>query len=451
MAYPFHIPYRVNTAIFAMYFVQSFDKCPMLGNVSRSFRTRYVVLIAVLMLTVYLFKMTVVGKDSSDSVKSGFYEQSEKMTSSDQSSPKEDGVLTVLKKNLMFIRTHKCGTSTLVNIFYLFGVRRRLSFVMKPNMNALPDLQAPSLPPRPGSSYNIQCQHVTFDPKVEHEIMPRNKSLYVTVARSTVSHFRSGFTFFGAETRTRFKYSNATMDELIGHYLDSQPEPTEYQAQHDVTLNSIASDLGWKAFSEEMEGSTLQDKIDAFIKHLDQEIDFVMITERMDESLIILKEYLGWNMTDIVYLKRTVSSFEPHATISDVTTARILKYQVIDDQIYRYFNASFEKHLDRVGREKVASQVKEFREMREAFENKCFNKSKIIPAPYGSVSWEISDYGKNVNVACTFLQITDSVMIRVIDQVQRSLDYTVPINQTLLRQDIVSKIQRDYDNNEDPV
>ena len=34
------------------------------------------------------------------------------------------------KQNLMFIKTHKCGTSTLVNTFYLYGVRRRLNFVI---------------------------------------------------------------------------------------------------------------------------------------------------------------------------------------------------------------------------------------------------------------------------------------------------------------------------------
>ena len=36
----------------------------------------------------------------------------------------------VHKTNLMFIKTHKCGTSTLVNPFYLKGVRERLNYVI---------------------------------------------------------------------------------------------------------------------------------------------------------------------------------------------------------------------------------------------------------------------------------------------------------------------------------
>ena len=35
-------------------------------------------------------------------------------------------------ENIFFLKTHKCGTSTLVNALYLYGVRRRLNFVTEP-------------------------------------------------------------------------------------------------------------------------------------------------------------------------------------------------------------------------------------------------------------------------------------------------------------------------------
>ncbi|XP_063683618.1 galactosylceramide sulfotransferase-like isoform X2 [Bolinopsis microptera] len=359
----------------------------------------------------------------------------------------------LIKKNLMFIKTHKCGTSTIVDVFYLRGVRRRLNFVMNPYQHNLKNLDGHLLPPRPGSVYNMQCQHGTFQPDAEHTIMPKETSLYSTIVRSPVSQFKSAFSFFGAEGKMQKKYGHLSIDALIGHYLDEYPEPTENKASAGRILNSVAVDLGWNTFNRRNLGQTLQEKINAFIEHLDQEMDFVMITDRMNESLILLKEYLGWNMTDIVYLNRMVSS-KPKVTMSEETKARILQYQVIDAQIFDQFNKTFELHLDRVGREKVASQVKEFEEMRESFENKCFNKDKTINGPYKSISWEISEYGRNTNVACTFLQTRDVTLTNVITQLQLSQDYTVPIEGQkgpLLMRDIVSKIQRDYDNNEDPV
>ena len=42
-----------------------------------------------------------------------------------------------IKKNLMFLKTHKCGTSSLVNIFYLRGVRKKLNFVVQPDQHQL--------------------------------------------------------------------------------------------------------------------------------------------------------------------------------------------------------------------------------------------------------------------------------------------------------------------------
>ena len=45
------------------------------------------------------------------------------------------------------------------------------------------------------------------------------------------------------------KYGNVSLDELIGNYLDGIQEPTEYTAPVGKILNSVASDLGWKAFN----------------------------------------------------------------------------------------------------------------------------------------------------------------------------------------------------------
>ena len=50
---------------------------------------------------------------------------------------KKDSEQLILKKNLMFVKTHKCGTSTLVDVFYLWGVRRRLNFVLQPYKHQL--------------------------------------------------------------------------------------------------------------------------------------------------------------------------------------------------------------------------------------------------------------------------------------------------------------------------
>lgn len=34
--------------------------------------------------------------------------------------------------NLLFLKTHKCGTSSIVNLFYVYGMKRKLNFVTNP-------------------------------------------------------------------------------------------------------------------------------------------------------------------------------------------------------------------------------------------------------------------------------------------------------------------------------
>ena len=74
--------------------------------------------------------------DTSENVISTLSDSDQQFQSKDRSSSSHsEQILT--KKNLMFIKTHKCGTSTLVDVFYLRGVRKRLNFVMYPYQHQL--------------------------------------------------------------------------------------------------------------------------------------------------------------------------------------------------------------------------------------------------------------------------------------------------------------------------
>ena len=75
--------------------------------------------------------------------------------------------------------------------------------------------------------------------------------------------------------------------EIIDKYLDKrQISPTDHL--------SPALDLGWKHFIQQFGSSkSMQDRIDGVIKLLDDEMDLIMISERLDESLIVFKENMG--------------------------------------------------------------------------------------------------------------------------------------------------------------
>ena len=77
--------------------------------------------------------------DTSENVISTLSDSDQQFESKDRSSSSHSEQI-LIKMNLMFIKTHKCGTSTLVDVFYLRGVRKKLNFVMIPYTHKLSSL-----------------------------------------------------------------------------------------------------------------------------------------------------------------------------------------------------------------------------------------------------------------------------------------------------------------------
>ena len=77
--------------------------------------------------------------DTSENVISTLTDSDQQFESKDKPSSSHSEQM-LIKMNLMFIKTHKCGTSTLVDVFYLRGVRKKLNFVMIPYTHKLSSL-----------------------------------------------------------------------------------------------------------------------------------------------------------------------------------------------------------------------------------------------------------------------------------------------------------------------
>ena len=359
------------------------------------------------------------------------------------------------KPKLMFLKTHKSATSTLVNMFYLYGIRRKLNFVMKPYDHWLGEISQTIrvkdlLQPRPGGCWDMQVTHGIFNAEGEHEVLPKDKTFYTTIVRSPDTQLSSAFYYFGEEKRQRLRWgSGLSKSELISKYLEnSWISPTDHL--------SPAMDLGWRHYSSSKYGSgtSVEEKIEGFIQFLDKEMDLVMVSERMDESLIVLKERMAWTLEDIMYLNRNVAPDESKSDLTESTRQKIFEHLTLDKKMYDHFNATLDEHIDELGRERILGQVREFQRVRQELEDKCFDKNKVKVMEWDTRSYELTEYGKKDNLACTFLQLNDLELDDAISQLQNSRDYTEPIRykerlvkSDYLFQDIITRLQQDFARN----
>ena len=267
------------------------------------------------------------------------------------------------------------------------------------------------------SEYNLQIQHIArgYESETrEHVLLPKERSLYTTIVRHPATRFVSAFIYFGHYERMKKGHGgNLTLDNAINLFLDN---PKEYKG----SLHRPSWMLGLRRRFPNVtlrgdvrtDGDGLEEQTEQFVQYLNNEFDLVMITERIDESLVVLKEMMGWTVEDILYRKRMVA--KTGAVVNSTTRERILRYDYTDLVIYKHFNTKLEMHIDRIGRVRFEQMVKEFTALREEFDKDCTD----------GTDGPDNDNSSNQSLECHFLSRPDVGISKMITSLQMSDDFT---------------------------
>lgn len=195
--------------------------------------------------------------------------------------------------NIFFLKTHKCASSAIQRIFLKYGYLNHKLFAFPPSGNYLghPEpFDRNLLPEGFHGSYNIFAIHTRFNLGEISAVMPSN-TLYITILRNPLALYES---MFGYWNLTKFYH-------LPKNFLDLPYVPI-HKLQNSRWINKIGAnqmffDLGY-------DPTKLTDQlIDDILPKLDQIFDLVMISEKFDESLILLKDKLCWSFDDIITFK----------------------------------------------------------------------------------------------------------------------------------------------------
>jgi len=85
--------------------------------------------------------------------------------------------------------------------------------------------------------------------------------------------------------------------------------------------------------------------IDNYIAKIKKELDLVMITERMEESLILFRHLLCWNLEDIVVFDHNVRSSDKAVQFDEDDKNELAKWLKADLKIYNHFYKVFEERV----------------------------------------------------------------------------------------------------------
>ncbi|XP_077867491.1 galactosylceramide sulfotransferase-like [Saccoglossus kowalevskii] len=229
--------------------------------------------------------------------------------------------------NFIYVKTYKTGSSTLAALLKRYGLRNNLTAALSSlstKLNLLRIRESEVLAIKyscietfPG--YNYIASHIqNYDYNSLKALIPTAK--FVSILRSPFKQFESLYYY----TRNTKRLENSS--NPFATYL----QKTEASKRK---VKSFLDCFGIKAGQESR------------LVELDKEFDLVLITEYMDESLVLLKKMMCWTFDDILYRSRKVSKRKRQPITKAME--RILSKGLANDLIvYQHFNRTLWHKID---------------------------------------------------------------------------------------------------------
>lgn len=266
---------------------------------------------------------------------------------------------------VVFVKTHKTGGTTITNMILRHAERNNM-------LAGLPIQDHWELAGYPASfdsrlidplakEYQVLCHHFRYN---EEEIAKKvpSDAVYVTIMRNPISNYESIFGFFRDYPFAQWVGRNGTLKTFLSDpaaYYD-RSTPWYFRAK-----NYMAYDLGF-----DNENSTAEYTRDAITK-LDSKFDLVMITDRFEESIILMKEILCMSDEDVIYLALKVRRETQSTELTTDEAKKIREWNALDTALYDHFEKKLDMAVERYGRDRMSLQVNKLREQLRDVEEKC--------------------------------------------------------------------------------
>lgn len=274
------------------------------------------------------------------------------------------------KFDVSFLKVHKAGSTTVMNIFLRFAIEHDLNIVLpnKPDgfgFNYLgygKTVSKDRIVPLPeNETYNILCNHVVYNKQAFRSIMPPD-TVYVGIIREPASHFVSAASYYGFYKNLLSVIGEDGITSPVSKYLQN---PAQFRVNKFFVNNRMSFDFGIPS-NEFLNAQYVSD----YINEIDEDYGLVMIMERFSESLVLLKRLLCWSTKDILYVPLNAQKNGPAFELTDSDHQLLREYNSADFRLYDHFKVKFDATIESLG-EDFISEVKSFKRVQESVSRFC--------------------------------------------------------------------------------
>ncbi|KAF7229950.1 galactose-3-O-sulfotransferase 3-like [Nothobranchius furzeri] len=269
--------------------------------------------------------------------------------------------------NVAFLKTHKTASSTMQNILFRFAEFNNLTMALpKPNCGhqfCYPHFFSTEFVHPQTQQPNMIANHMRFNESALQNLMS-NTTIYITILREPASMFESLFTYYSNISEAFRRVPNGSLEAFLADPLRYY-RPGEDNAMY--ARNTLTFDLGGDKDRPASDAAYAQ----AFVAKVERVFSLVMISEYFDESLVLLRHLLSWDLEDILYVKLNMRAESSKKSLSPGLPEKIRDWNSIDARLYDYFNASLWVKLSELGLDFVANEVNLLRHAQERLLKNC--------------------------------------------------------------------------------
>ncbi|KFP66581.1 Galactose-3-O-sulfotransferase 2, partial [Cariama cristata] len=271
------------------------------------------------------------------------------------------------KTNVVFLKVHKSASSTVMNILFRFGEMHNLTFAFPVgggNQFFYPQhflaKFVRGFSPRSPRQFNILCHHMRFlQPEVEKVVS--SSAVYFSILRNPVQLMESSFVYY--KGTSAFSRARSLEDFLSEPYQYYNPA----HGDSHYARNLMTFDFG---FNPDAEVSA--ERVQLMLKAIEASFDLLLISEYFDESMVLLKEMLCWDLDSVVFFPLNSRDSSTKSPIPDSIVEKIKDWNRLDWEIYTHFNRTFWERINRdIGRERMQREVKALRERQAELARIC--------------------------------------------------------------------------------
>ncbi|KAK7167035.1 hypothetical protein R3I94_001439 [Phoxinus phoxinus] len=282
---------------------------------------------------------------------------------------------------VVFLKTHRTGSSTVQNILFRLGERESATFAFPHRTYQFnyPDRFRVAFVdelPEASSQFDLLCSHMRLDLPQVRKVMPEN-TVFITLLRDPIETFESVFRYHTSTVPAFLSARRAAASEgkpALKAFLDSPEtfwDPEE--PGNGLAKNPMSFDMGLN--NQKWNGSWPED-----LAQLEEAFHLVMIAEHFDESLVLLGALLGLEHEDLAYLRLNARAKNSVTELDENMRVKVRSWNVLDTLLYDFFAQVFWEKAGQFGLDRLKAEAEKLRESTERIRRRCVSRESVPPA-----------------------------------------------------------------------